>query len=204
MIRRQRHTETLALALCLVLPVGGCVSIFPNAKPVQLYSFGRDMPVPQALSGGRPATVLKGATVFPPSAGGDRILTTTGSEAAYIAGARWVEPASLMFEEDLLRAFDTPGAPELVERGEPLAAPSSLRLDVRTFEVRYPGPQAVVEVRASLIRSADRSLLGDRIFRAEVPAADNRQGAIVAAVDSAVTRILADVRDWTAANAPKG
>jgi cholesterol transport system auxiliary component len=202
-MRRLFPTAIRLLALALTpMALGGCVSLFPKAKPVQLYSFGRSVPALPASAAGAPVSVLMGSTAFPPSAGGDRILTTTGSEAAYIAGARWLEPAAVMFDEDLLRAFDTPGGPRLVARGEPLTAPSSLRLDVRSFEVRYPGPQAVVVVRASLIRNSDRTLLGEKLFRAEVSASDNRQAAIVAAVDSAVAQVLAGVRDWTAATAP--
>jgi cholesterol transport system auxiliary component len=89
-----------------------------------------------------------------------------------------------------------------VERGEPLAAPSTLRLDVRAFEARYPGPSAVVQVRATLIRNADRSLIGEKMFDVTVPAADNRQGPIVAAFDEATVKVIADIRNWTSATAP--
>jgi len=47
---------------------------------------------------------------------------------------------------------------------------------VRSFEARYPGPTAVVQVRATLIRNADRSIVGEKMFDAAVPASDNRQG----------------------------
>jgi cholesterol transport system auxiliary component len=147
-------------------------------------------------------TVLKGATVFPPAAAGDRILTVNGAETAYIGGARWVAPAAILFDEALLRTFDAPGSVRLVERGEPLAAASTLRLDVRTFEVRYPGPTAVVRVRATLIRNADRTIVGERMFDASVPAEGNRQAPIIAAFDSAADKVIGDIRSWTAATAP--
>ena len=195
--------KTVALAAALILPValGGCISIFPKAKPVQMYRFGEVVPSPSAPAG-RNVMVLKGATVFPPAAAGDHILTVTGSQTAYISGATWVSPASLMFDAALLRAFDAPGSARLVERGEPLAAPSTLRLDVRAFEARYPGPSAVVQVRASLIRNSDRSLIGEKMFDATVTASDNRQGPIVAAFDEATTKVIADIRNWTSATAP--
>jgi cholesterol transport system auxiliary component len=195
--------KTAALAAALVLPValGGCISLFPKAKPVQMYRFGEAVPAPSAAAGAK-VLVLKGTTAFPPAASGDRLLTATGSETAYIGGARWVSPASLMFDAALLRAFDAPGSVRLVERGEPLAAPSTLRLDVRTFEARYPGPSAVVQVRATLIRNSDRSLIGERMFDATAQASDNRQTAIVAAFDQATSKVIADIRNWTAATAP--
>jgi len=197
-----RRTALAALALPLIL--GGCISVFPKAKPVQMYRFGdrsgaaaSSAPAPAA-----PVTVFKGPITFPPASGGDRILTVTGAEDAYIGEARWVAPASSLFDEALLKTFDAPGAPRLVGRGEPLAAPSSLRLDVRVFEARYPGPTAKVQVRATLIRNADRTLIGEKMFDVEVPASENRQTAIVAAFDQAVGQVMAGLRDWTAATAP--
>jgi cholesterol transport system auxiliary component len=89
-----------------------------------------------------------------------------------------------------------------VARGEPLPALSTLRLDVRTFEARYPGPTVHVQVRATLTRNADRAMIGEKMFDADVPAGDNRQGPIVAAFDKAVGQVLAGVRDWTATTAP--
>ncbi len=196
----------LALFGVLALPLilGGCISLFPKAAPVQMYRFGAQPPASAApaASASASVTVLKGPITFPPASGGDRILTVTGAENAYIGGARWVAPAASLFDQALLEAFDAPGAPRLAARGEPLAAPSTLRLEVRTFEARYPGPSAKVQVRATLIRNADRTLVGEKMFDAEVPASDNRQTAIVAAFDQAVGQVLTGLRDWTAATAP--
>jgi cholesterol transport system auxiliary component len=197
-LKAPRRAVLAALALPLLL--SGCISLFPRDKPVQMYRFGDRVPAPARPSA--PTLVLKGATVFPPAVAGDRILTVKGAESAYIGGARWVTPASVLFDEALLRAFDAPGSPRLVERAEPLSAPSTLRLDVRAFEVGYPGPVAVVQVRAVLIRNQDRILIAEKMFEQRAPASDNRQGAIVAAVDQAAGQALADIRDWTAANAP--
>jgi cholesterol transport system auxiliary component len=201
-----RKAAIAAAALPLLL--GGCISVFPKAKPVQMYRFGDQVAAPAAATttaaapAAGQAVVFKGPIVFPPASGGDRILTVTGSESAYVGGARWVAPAASLFDEALLKAFDAPGAPRLAVRGEPLPALSTLRLDVRSFEARYPGPTVRVQVRATLTRNADRALIGEKMFEAEVPASGNRQVSIVAAYDQAVGQVLAGVRDWTAATAP--
>jgi cholesterol transport system auxiliary component len=201
---RKAALAALILPFALILPLGlgGCISLFPKTKPVQMYRFGDQVPPPAAAPAAAPAMVLKGPTAFPPASATDRILTVTGAESAYIGEARWVAPAAVLFDSALLRTFDVPGSPRLVERGEPLAAPSTLRLDVRVFEARYPGPTATVQVRATLIRNADRGLIAEKMFDAKVPAGDNRQTAIVAAFDQAVGQVLSGLRDWTAANAP--
>lgn len=195
-------TASLAvLAAALPLTLGGCVSLFPKQQPVQMYRFGAQVPPPAAAPSSTPVTVARGAVTFPPASAGDRILTATGTQDAYVGGARWVAPAQVLFEDALNRAFDASGSPRLVQRGEPLAAADTLRLDVRSFEARYPGPTVTVQVRATLIRNADRALVAEKMFDAQIPAGDNRQGPIVAAFDQAVDQVLAGVRDWTAANA---
>lgn len=196
-IQRLRGAAMTVLALPLL---SGCVSLLPASKPVQTYLFGSQTAAPTALTAS--VRVLKGVTTFPLAAGGDRILTVTGTKSAYIAGARWVAPASVLFDQAVLRAFDAPDSPRLVDRGEPLAAPSILRLDVRTFEVRYPGPEAVVQVRASLTRHQDHALIAESMFEQRVPAAENRQSAIVDAFDKAVNGLFGQIRDWTASKAP--
>lgn len=194
-----------AVALSLVLPMvlSGCISIFPKVKPVQMYRFGDAIPAPSAAAEASKAVLLKGATIFPPASSGDQMLTITGQQTAYIGGARWVAPASILFDNALIKAFDAPGSARLVERGEPLVAPSTLRLDVRAFEARYPGPTIVVQVRATLIRNADRTLIADKMFDASVPASDNRQGPIVSAFDKAVDTVIAGIRDWATTTAPR-
>ena len=198
-----RHKTAAALAAALTLPIaaGGCISVFPKAKPVQMYSFGDHVAAP-AASARAPALVTKGATVFPPASAGDKLLTTNGAEQAYVGGLRWVSPAAVVFDAALMKAFDAPGSARLVERGEPLQAPSTLRLDVRAFEARYPGPSAAIQVRATLIRNADRTILAEKMFDATLPAGENRQAPIVAAFDQASSKVIGDIRDWTTANAP--
>ena len=200
-IRRARLPAILAVGLAL----SGCISLFPAVKPVQLYRFSEAAPAPMSPA---PAglTIGKGPFAFPSDVGGDRLLTVTGSQAAFIADARWIEPASLMFNEAVATAFDQTGSPRLAIRGETFGAAASLRLQVRRFEADYDkGPQSAptveVAVNAVLIRSADQSLAGEKLFVVRVPAEENRVTAIVAAYNSAVAQATGQVRDWTATTA---
>jgi cholesterol transport system auxiliary component len=195
----------LLTVLAVGLGLSGCVSLFPASKPVQLYRFGQSAPAPTAPA---PAglTIAKGVISFPSDAAGDALLTVTGAQAAFIADARWIEPASLMFDQALTAGFDQPGSPRLAGRGEGLGAASTLRLDVRRFQTDYDlglgaAPTVEVTVHAVLIQSANRSLLAEKLFEVREPAAENRVSAIVAAYDKAVGEAVADVRDWTAATA---
>nr|WP_295107181.1 ABC-type transport auxiliary lipoprotein family protein [uncultured Caulobacter sp.] len=201
-----RNTARALTAAALVVSLSGCISVFPKAKPASLYRFGEaEVSVPKGPPGAM-FGVLKTPSAFTRAAAGDRILTSTNGEVAYIADARWVSPAFVLFEEATARAFENdPGRARLIGRGEVARADMMLRLEVRTFEADYvngpkAAPEVVVRVRGVLNRSQDRALIGDQIFEARVKAADNRVGAIVPAFDQATAKVLGDVVAWVNAS----
>jgi cholesterol transport system auxiliary component len=198
----------LLAVTALAVGLTGCISLFPKTEPVGLYRFGQ---ADVAVTKGPPGAmfgVLKAPSAFVRSSAGDRILTSTNGEVAYIADARWVSPAFVLFEEAVARAFENdPGRARLIGRGEVAKADLVLRLEVRTFETDYvngpkTAPEGVVRVRGVLNSNQDRALVGDQIFEARVKAADNRVSAIVPAYDQAVAKVLGEVVTWVNAAGP--
>jgi cholesterol transport system auxiliary component len=190
--------------ICAAL-MSGCVSLVPKSKPAPLYRFdgvvaAQDAPAPAA---GPRVGVFKSQGSFVRAAAGDRILTLSGDHAAYIADARWVAPAQVLFDEAVLRAFDANAAGvRLSSRGESGKTDYVLRLDVREFDVSYDqgakaAPKVVVRLRAALTRNADRTVVGEQMFGADVRADENRVSSIAAAFDRAVGDVLGKVVDWT-------
>lgn len=203
-----RNATRLLAVTALAVSLAGCISVFPKTKPVGMYRFGEaDVTVAKGPTGAM-FGVLKAPTAFTRAAAGDRILTSTNGEVAYIADARWVSPAFVLFEEATARAFDNdPGRARLIGRGEVAKADMTLRLEVRSFETDYvngpkAAPEVLVRVRAVLNRNTDRALVGDQIFEAKVKAADNRVGAIVPAYDQATAKVLGDIVAWVNAAGP--
>ena len=209
-----RSWARVAALLLVAGSLSACITLLPKSKPAQLYRFdGR-----AGLAAAKPADGGSGARVgvsraggsFQGAASGDRILTVTGPQVAYLADSRWSGPASVLFDEALVSAFSAnPGSAHLVARGEPAAATYSLRLDVTRFEADYDqgpkaAPKVVVEAHAELIRGADRTVVGDKLFRAELRASDDRVSAIVAAFDQAVGKTLADLVAWSNGMAKAG
>ncbi len=197
--------RTLAIAAA-AMALTGCITLLPKAEPVGLYRFGVE---PVAAAKGPPGTlfgVFKTPTVFTRASAGDRLLTITNGEAAYIAGARWVSPAITLFDEAVARAFEAdPGRARLIGRGEVAKADLVLRLEVRSFEVVYvngpkAAPEVLVQVRGVINRNNDRALVGDQVFEARVKASNNRVGSIVEAYDSATAKVLTDVTSWVSAS----
>ena len=197
-----------ALILAAAIGLSGCVSLFPKTDPAILYKLTGSAVASTATSRPAASTVLKAPTAFTRVAAADRILTTTGLESAYLAGARWAAPAQVMFDEALVSAFTTaaPGV-RLVTRGEVTPVDQVLRVEVRIFEAQYRGgrksaPVVVVEAKAGLTNLRDRVSAGDQIFRAEAPASSNRVGSIVSAFDIATAKVLGDIARWTESQAP--
>ena len=197
-------SRAVAVALAAVL-LAGCISLFPKAKPVQLYRFGVQPEagaerVPRAREG---TFVVRAVTSsFDRASASDRILTVNGDRTAYIAGARWVISATSLFDAAVTNAFDAHGgSARLLAPGERARADYTLKLDVRSFEARYDGgpeaaPTVVVEVYAGLNSSSDPAKDSDRIFQVKVPAAENRVGAITSAFDQATGKVLGELVAW--------
>ena len=186
------------LALCVGL--AGCITLFPKAKPEQLYRF--DAQIQPAPSNARPFTVRTGSVDFDRASSGDRIMTVDGDQVAYVADGRWAIPASQLFDEAMAHGFDQPGdAAQLVEPGQAAKAEYRLRVQVLHFEARYLSGQAaaptiVITVRATLDRQSDLALVGTQEFEAQVPASDNRLGPMVTAYDAATSKVVGDLVTW--------
>ena len=203
-----RNWARLAALVLAAGALSACITLLPKSKPAHLYRFdgraalGAAQPPGDRPPGGR-VGVSRAAGAFQASASGDRILTVTGPQVAYLADSRWSGPASTLFDEALVNAFDTNAGPaHLVARGEPAAATYSLRLDVTRFEADYDqgpkaAPKVVVEAHVELVRASDRSVVGDRVLRTEVRASEDRVSTIVAAFDQAVGKVLAELVAWT-------
>jgi cholesterol transport system auxiliary component len=196
-------TVRTALCAALLLGLGGCISLFPKVPPAQLYRFGVVAAAPAPPPAGGSFNVIHMSTAFTHPSEGDRLLTVNGTEAAYIAAARWDAPASILFDEAEQQAFDqSGGAARLLHRGDPAAAPVSLALNVESFEARYSGdpkaaPTVVVTVHATLVGAVDRRVLGDQTFVSRQPASDNRVAAIVEAFNAATNDVLTQIVGWT-------
>lgn len=189
-------------ALAAVTLLSGC-ALLSTPDPVQLYRFG-SLPETStaAPTSAEPVAVALRRINFPEASKGDRILGVTGTEAAYIAGARWVSPAEILFTDAVESAFASrPDQVQLLGRREPGVSTRVLNLDVTRFEARYaaPGatPEAVITVRARMVILPERSVTSERTFTVVQPAGQNRVSAIVTAFDIATRDLNSQIVDWT-------
>jgi cholesterol transport system auxiliary component len=178
-----RSPPRLIAALLVATLLSGCVTLLPKHAPARLYRFGGEG------AGSTPGSGSALSVTFPAAAQGDGILTLTGQRAAYIADARWVSPAVLLFRETAQRLL-----PDLSTGPGPRGR---LVIHVTRFEADYDQPQGsapMVRVEAQV--ALEDGLGGVRrlgLVKAQSPAADNRVGAIVAAFDLASSDLISQI-----------
>lgn len=212
-----RPVLRLAASAAVLTALSGC-ALLSSPDPVQNYRFGLPMAAPSAV-GDTPAPLAVSIRriEFPQATGDDKILGVTGLETAYVGGARWVSPASTLFDDSLKAAFaNRADRIRVLGRREPGTPPLILQVTVTTFEARYAAPGAVPDVvvtaRAQLRSTPERRAGGgtirpeegrsvERVFTVTQPAGDNRVSAIVAAFDTATRDINTQIADWTIASA---
>lgn len=196
--------RTLAVAAIAAVSLSGC-ALLSSPDPVQLYRFG-DAAGPVATPVASPVQVKLRALEMPQASQGDRLLGVTGSEAAYIAGARWVSPALTLYSDALETSFGAQARTvRLIGRRELTPTTRLLDIDVRAFETRYDyagaAPTVVITVRARLLRFPERTVVSEQTFTVSQPAGENRVSAIVEAYDLATRDVNTQIVAWTDANA---
>ena len=193
-------------ALAAVVAGLGACSLLASPDPVQLYRFGGGQPASaRAATAGEPVEIALRRVEFAQAVRSERILGVTGTEAAYIGGARWVSPAPDLFTDALESAFAAGSSRvRLLGPREITPGNQTLDIDVRTFEARYAVkdgiPTVVVIARARLL-NRDRTIDAEETFESSVPAGANRVASIIEAFDAATAAVTRDIVDWTEANA---
>lgn len=193
------------VATVALMALSAC-ALLSSPDPVQTYRFGGIAPASSAPVTAGPVQVTLRRVEFPEAVEGDKLLGVTGTETAYIAGARWVSPASDLYMESIENAFAAQATrvrligPRELTRGQ-----RSLDIDIRAFEARYdaPGfaPTIVVTARARLLTLPERAVAAERVFTVEQPASANRVSAIVEAFDLATRDLNTQIVAWTDASA---
>ena len=194
------------IAATVALMALSACALLSTPDPVQTYRFGGGASPVAAAAPANPVQVMLRRVQFPEAVEGDKLLGVTGTETAYIAGARWVSPATDLYMESIENAFAAQATrvrligPRELTRGQ-----RSLDIDVRTFEARYdaPGmtPTIVVTARARLLALPERTVAAERVFTVEQPATANRVSSIVEAFDVATRDLNTQIVAWTEASA---
>lgn len=140
----------------------------------------------------------------------DRILVKPNRlQAAYLPGARWVEPAPVLVQTLLVQSMQASGAFRLVGRQPAGLFPDNTILtEIRAFQVE-PGPaegpyRVRVALTLTIVREADGALIATRSFEGGASAPSGAPLDIVAAFDAAMGAALREAVGWIAGAADGG
>jgi len=193
----------LAAVGALTVALTGC-ALLKSPPPVQTYRFGGAAPTAAAAQGVALTPLSLRRVQFPEATGSDRLLGVTGTETAYIKGARWVAPASDLYLESLENAFAGQATRvRLMGPRQPAGEGGTLIVDMRAFEARYDAPGAipVIVVTANARILNGRDTRAERLFSVQQPATENRVSSIVEAFDIATRDLNTQIVSWTEQNA---
>ncbi|XBQ15384.1 MAG: ABC-type transport auxiliary lipoprotein family protein [Oceanicaulis sp.] len=190
-------------ALAALVAAPGCVSLLPEAEPTTLYRLDTAVTDAAPARAGEDIPVLIDRIAAPRGLAGDRIAIQRGDAIAYMAGARWIGPAPQLVESAVLDGFHATApliGPAKAEDG--VDARYELALELRRFEAVYDqgegaAPTVRAALRARLIDRDTRALVAAGTIEESLRAAENRQGAIVAAFSQVTDSVARELADWT-------
>ena len=115
-----------------------------------------------------------------------------GRRLDYLAGARWADRLPMLLQSALVESFQDAGRLRSVQGDVGrFRSTHALVIDVRRFEADYTAgglPLAQVELSATMGRLSDARVLASFTVSASESAAENRQTAVVAALESAFAK----------------
>lgn len=200
-----RIVRAAALAL-LVGGTSGCAAVSAlsgAATPLDAYALTPLAGASGATRGGRHIVVEA-----PTSSGAiatDRILVKPSPlQAAYLPGARWVDPAPTMVQTLLVQSLQASGAFRLVGRTPiGLFPDNTLLTEIRAFQaepVATDGEAYRVRIALTLtlIRESDGAILASRNVERIAAAPSAQPLAIAAAFDAAMGEVLREAVAWMA------
>lgn len=203
MLISNRKTSSL-LPLALLLSLSAC-GILPKREPIQIYAPAHVDTIshpdwPQANW-----SLLVAKPVASQLLDSERIgVRPTPGRVQVYQGASWSDSAPELLQTTLLRGFEDSQKILSVSRpGAGIRGQYQLLTELRSFESVYaePGkPQAVIEVYAQLVHTADGQAVAARSFRETEPASGESVPAVVDAFSRGLDRLSTQVVGWTLSN----
>lgn len=146
-----------------------------------------------ALRSGPAVYVPAPAAVAPTSS--DRIVVRAADDSVTVLpGVQWSDPLPRLFQRRLIEALQKCGLSASAENG----AQTTLRTDVRRFEIDVSRNLAVIQVSVELMDGGGRARAA-RIFVEETPAPDHVGSQAARALSAAAADVTLQIGQWTRA-----
>ncbi len=186
----------LALAACSILPQRPQFALYAPSARFDAASTAVGEPVAWRLALARPtASGLLDTS---------RILVWPSPSTIEVYPlAQWSEPPPVLVGDALLQALEADGRIAVLQRSSVgLERDFELATELRAFQLELTdGPQAVLRIKASLVRQPQGQLVASHVFEAALPAAGQEVGDAVGALGSCLEELLPQIVGWSVAQA---
>ena len=192
----------LALPLLLAVLMATSCNILPEREPVTIYQPVRTATIADPQWPSAKWSLLVSRPVAGTQIDSERINVqpAPGTVQVYKSAA-WTDAAPDLLQMALLRAFEDSQKILSVSRsGGGVRGQYQLLTELRSFQTVYsqPGqPEAVIEIYARLVHTADGRVIAARSFRHTEPAAGEDVAVVVEAFSRALDRSTAEIVGWT-------
>jgi cholesterol transport system auxiliary component len=128
----------------------------------------------------------------------DRILVRTGANTlAVLAGAQWADRLPALLRARLTESFENTRGLRVV--GASAARDYDIETDIRAFELDANSKEVDIDVAVKLISARGR-VVATRIFKSREPVASTEPGAVVSALDKALSGVMLQIVGFVASN----
>lgn len=194
----------LLAPLALALLLGGCGGLLRSTAPAE-QTYRLRAAVPAAVAAPLPVTLQLLPVAVQPGLDTVRIaLVQPGNRLDWYAGARWAGPLGDVAAALLAQSLRDSGRfARVASDAAAMDADLALAVTVRRFEAEQSGegtvPVAQVRLECTVSNLATHRQIGAFTAQAQVPAQQNRLGAVVAALEQAAQQAVAEVVQQSAA-----
>ena len=191
-MKRLSFLLPLALAACSILPQTPQFALYAPTANFDAATAAIAEPVAWRLALLRPTA--SGLLNTP------RILVWPSSNTIEVyPRAQWSQSPPVLVGDALLQALEADGRIIALQRsGAGLERDFELATELRAFQLELTGgPQAVVRIKASLVRQPQGRLVASHVFEAALPAAGQEIGDAVSALGACLEHVLPQIVEWS-------
>ncbi|MFP5428952.1 MAG: ABC-type transport auxiliary lipoprotein family protein [Gammaproteobacteria bacterium] len=197
------NTSLRLVTLAAALSLATACSILPKSEPVDIYR----LPVNQASRTATPldwSLRLNKPLASEALAGARIAVIPQGDIISGYKGARWSDPVPLLVRNRLLDGFQRDGRVQRLSADDSnLQADYELAGELQAFQSEYrpEGVEVLIRYDARLVQGRSQRILASRRFEVRQPLTTTQVSAVVAGFGAASDQLMAQLLDWTVAQA---
>ena len=197
------NTSLRLVTLAAALSLATACSILPKSEPVDIYR----LPVNQASRTATPldwSLRLNKPLASEALAGARIAVIPQGDIISGYKGARWSDPVPLLVRNRLLDGFQRDGRVQRLSADDSnLQADYELAGELQAFQSEYrpEGVEVLIRYDARLVQGRSQRILASRRFEVRQPLTTTHVSAVVAGFGAASDQLMAQLLDWTVAQA---